>query len=234
MKDIYNDNTYLKNNPDWHANDASFKTEQILKLLKKIPVSIQKIAEIGCGSGQILVELSHKLSDQVAFYGFDISPDAINIAKEKETSRIKIENLDLVNESEEFYFFDVLLVIDVLEHIDNYFKFLDGIIKKGKYTIFHIPLDLFIWSLFREKMLIESRERVGHIHHFTEDFIKNILEDHGFRILFQIYTEPIYEDKSFKEAVANKIRKLLFKINKRFASKSIGGFSILLLTENIY
>jgi SAM-dependent methyltransferase len=234
MKNIYNDNTYLKNNPDWHANDALFKAEQILKLLKKVPVSIQKIAEIGCGSGQILVELSHKLSDQIAFYGFDISPAAINIAKVKETSRIKIENLDLVNESEEFYFFDVLLVIDVLEHIDNYFKFLDGIVKKGKYTIFHIPLDLFIWSLFREKMLIESRQRVGHIHHFTEDFIKNILEDHGFKILFQIYTEPVYEDKSFKEAVANKIRKLLFKINKRFASKSIGGFSILLLTENIY
>ena len=110
-------------------------------------------------------------------------------------------------------FFDVLLVIDVLEHIDNYFKFLDGIIKKGKYTIFHIPLDISIWSLFREKMLIESKERVGHIHNFTEDFIKNILEDHGFKILFQTYTPPTFKVKSFKGTIVNNIRKLLFKIN---------------------
>ena len=232
MTNIYNDHTYLKNNPDWHAGDALFKSGQILELLKQIPNPFFKIAEIGCGSAQILVELSKKLPEQISFYGFDISNDAIDIAKAKETSRIKIMQLDLVNEPDEYYFFDVLLVIDVLEHIDNYFKFLDGIRKKGKYTIFHIPLDLSVWSLFREKILIESKERVGHIHNFTEDFIKNILEDRGFRILFRSYTEPAYKPKSIKEAVVNSTRKLIFKINKRFATKSIGGFSILLLTEN--
>ncbi|HEY2648991.1 MAG TPA: class I SAM-dependent methyltransferase [Puia sp.] len=234
MSNIYNDHTYLENNPEWHAGDALFKAGHILKLLKQIPDPLWKIAEIGCGSGQILVELSSKLPEHILFFGFDVSNDAIGIAKEKETSRIKIEQLDLIEESEEYYFFDVLLVIDVLEHIDNYFKFLDGIKKKAKYTIFHIPLDLSVWSLFREKMLIESKERVGHIHNFTEDFVKDILEDHGFQVLLQTYTEPMYERKSFKEAVVNSIRKILFKINKRFATKSIGGFSILVLTQNKY
>ena len=232
MTNIYNDQTYLKNNPDWHSGDALFKARQILNLIKQIPDPILKIAEIGCGSGQILVELSNKLPGQISFYGFDVSNDAIHIAKQKETSRIKISQLDLVNEPDDDYFFDVLLVIDVLEHVDNYFRFLDGIRKKGKYTIFHIPLDLSVWSLFREKMLIESKQRVGHIHNFTEDFIKDVLEDHGFHILSQTYTEPIYERKSVKHSVVSSIRKLLFKINKRFATKSIGGFSILLLTEN--
>jgi SAM-dependent methyltransferase len=229
---IYNDHTYLKNNPDWHEQDALFKAEQILEVLKMVPCPISKIAEIGCGSGQILVELSNKLPEHTEFFGFDISNDALNIAKTKATSRISIKLLDLVNESDENYFFDVLLVIDVLEHIDNYFKFLDGIINKGRYTIFHIPLDLSVWSLFREKMLIESKERVGHIHNFTEDFIKNILKDHGFRILYQVYTEPRFKVKSFKANFVNNIRKLLFKINRRFASKTIGGYSILLLAEN--
>jgi predicted TPR repeat methyltransferase len=224
----------LENNPEWHAGDAFFKAGHILKLLKQIPDPLLKIAEIGCGSGQILVELSCNLPEHISFYGFDVSNDAIHIAKEKETSRILIKQLDLIDESEEYYFFDVLLVIDVLEHIDNYFKFLDGIKKKSKYTIFHIPLDLSVWSLFREKMLIESKERVGHIHNFTEDYIKDILEDHGFHVLFQTYTEPIYKWKSFKEAAVNSIRKILFKINKRFATKSIGGFSILVLTQNKY
>src|SRR4051812_17341113 len=135
MTDIYNDRTYLKNNPDWHAGDASFKAGRILHLLEKIPEPFLTIAEIGCGSGQILVELGKKLPDQVLLYGFDVSDDAIHIASGKQTSRIKIQQADLVNESEDSYFFDVLLVIDVLEHVENYFKFLDGIKNKGKYTI---------------------------------------------------------------------------------------------------
>ncbi len=232
MKNIYNDQTYLKNNPDWHSKDALFKAEQILKLIRMVPGPVLKIGEVGCGSGQILVELSDRLPEQIEFYGFDISNDALNIARPSETPRIRIQLLDLANESEENYFFDVLLVIDVLEHIDNYFKFLDGIIKKAKYTIFHIPLDLSVWSLFREKMLIESKQRVGHIHNFTEDFIKSILEDHGFRILFQTYTPPSFQVKSPKATIINNIRKLLFKVNKRVASKWIGGYSILLLTKN--
>jgi hypothetical protein len=109
---------------------------------------------------------------------------------------------------------------------------LDGINRKGKYTIFHIPLDLSVWSLFREKILIESKERVGHIHNFTEDFIKSILEDHGFKILFQTYTPPGFQVKSVKATIINNFRKLLFRINKRIASKWIGGYSILLLAEN--
>jgi SAM-dependent methyltransferase len=234
MQDIYNDSTYLKSNPEWHEEDALFKSEKILKLLEKIPGAFQTIAEAGCGSGQILVELSKKLPDIIKFYGFDISNDAIAIAKKKETARIKIEQKDFAGDEAENYFFDVLLVIDVIEHVENYFKFLDGIAKKGKYTIFHIPLDMSLWSLFREKMLIESKERVGHIHHFTEDFIKSILADHGFKIIDQIYTEPSFEVKSFKQGGINNIRKLLFAINKKFASKTLGGYSILLLTENSF
>ena len=28
MKDIYNDTTYLSNNPNWHKEDAYFKAEK--------------------------------------------------------------------------------------------------------------------------------------------------------------------------------------------------------------
>ena len=110
MKDIYNDKTYLRNNPDWHSNDAVFKAEQILKVLKLIPIPVLKIAEVGCGSAQILVELSNHLPEPIEFHGFDISNDAVNIAKSRETSRIKIERLDLVDESDDFYFFKPITI----------------------------------------------------------------------------------------------------------------------------
>jgi SAM-dependent methyltransferase len=231
MKDIYNDKTYLANNPNWHQEDASFKAGKILQLLKQNNVAFKTLCEIGCGSGEILIRLASELPETTKLFGFDISKDAINLAMQKESDRIKFELKD-INAQNEKYFFDLLLVIDVIEHVDNYLKFLNDIISKGRYTIFHIPLDMCVWSLFREKMLIESKERVGHIHNFTEDFIISILTDYGFKIIDKIYTEPTFEKRSFAQKFINSIRKILFRINKRFCTKVLGGYSILLLTEN--
>ena len=49
----------------------------------------QTLAEIGCGAGRILHELSklHNFQD-VVFEGYDISPQAIEIAKELDNDKI--------------------------------------------------------------------------------------------------------------------------------------------------
>lgn len=231
MKDIYNNNTYLNNNPTWHQEDAPFKVSKIITLLERNHITFQTVSEIGCGSGEILVQLAPKLHNVTNFFGYDISKDAINIAKKKETDKIKFAVKNIASKNENC-FYDLLLVIDVVEHIDNYFEFLDEIVSKGQYTIFHIPLDMCMWSLFREQMLIESKKRVGHIHNFTEDFIKDILSDYGFEIIDQIYTPPTFKTLSFKQKVVNIIRKVIFKIDKKFCTKTLGGYSILLLTKN--
>jgi SAM-dependent methyltransferase len=167
----------------------------------------------------------------VNFLGVDISQDAIDIAKTKETSQIRFESRDITND-QLIQRFDLILVIDVIEHIENYFKFLRDVCPRGRYTVFHIPLDMCMWSLFRENMLIESKERVGHIHAFTEDFIKSVLKDCGYKIIDQVYTEPNLKTLKTKQKLIEFVRKTIFKINKRFCSKTIGGMSILILAEN--
>lgn len=229
MNDIYNDETYLSNNPTWHEEGAPFKTEKIISLLKRHPIALKTICEIGCGSGEILVQLEKNLPAEVQFTGIDISKDAMSIAMKKETQKIKFELKDIAQENRVF---DLLLVIDVIEHIDNYFQFLDTIVSKGKYTLFHIPLDMSVWTLYREKMLIESKNRVGHIHNFTEEFILSILADHGFVVVDKIYTEPLFDSPTFKQKFANSIRKFLFLLNKKFSTKFMGGYSIMVLCKN--
>ncbi|MEI6346728.1 MAG: class I SAM-dependent methyltransferase [Bacteroidota bacterium] len=231
MSNIYNDSTYLSNNPTWHEEDAQFKSDKILQILNRNHINYKTVCEIGCGSGEILVQLASKLDEQIHFCGFDISKDAIEIAEKKQTDRLKFELKDITDENDS-QFFDLVLVIDVIEHIDNYFIFLEKISSKGKYTLFHIPLDLCLWTLFREKMLIESKERVGHIHNFTEEFIISILNDKGFSVIDKMYTEPISVPTSFKQKIIDLLRKTLYKINKRFCTKTIGGYSLLVLTEN--
>lgn len=231
MEDIYNNNTYLNNNPTWHEEDACFKATKIMELLKRNSITFDTVCEAGCGSGEILVQLEKNLPGVKKFFGYDISNPAINIAKKKETAKIRFDVKNLANKNENS-FFDLLLVIDVIEHVDNYFAFLDGIASKSQYTVFHIPLDLCLWSLFREQMLIESKNRVGHIHNFTEDFIKSILSDYGFKIVDQMYTPPTFEKVSFKQKLVNTARKVLFRINEKLCTKTLGGYSILLLTKN--
>jgi hypothetical protein len=61
MQDIYNDHTYLANNPTWHEEDAPFKAERIMRLLRRNAIARNSICEVGCGSGEILVQLAAQL-----------------------------------------------------------------------------------------------------------------------------------------------------------------------------
>lgn len=227
---LYTSDLYLKNNPSWHEEDAPKKAAIIEQLIKRNKIEIGSFCEVGCGSGEILVTLSKKFKE-ATFHGYDISENAIKIAKPKENSNIKFECKDISKNKIDLKH-DLLLIIDVIEHIENYFAFLRDVRYLSKHTIFHIPLDMALWTLFREKMLIESKSRVGHIHNFTEDFILEILQDNGYKIVDKIYTEPMYNKTTLKQNVVELIRKILFRISKRLCSKTMGGISIMVLAEN--
>ncbi len=231
MGDIYNNSEYLANNPNWHQEDSAVKAANIVKILQKNNIQFSSLAEIGCGTGEILIELKKQLnSADLKFFGFDISKDAVRLAEQK-NSGIVIECKDITRDPS-FEKKDVILVIDVLEHLRDYFTFLEDIRNKASYTVFHIPLDMFVWSLFREQMLIESKKRVGHIHNFTEEFIVSVLHDHGYTVLDRFYTEPDYKADSFKQKMVNAMKKFLFKVSPRFCVKTLGGFSLMVLCEN--
>ncbi len=83
MNDIYNDQTYLRNNPSWGEEDAPMKADAITRLLLKNNIDFKTVAEAGCGSGEILVQLENKFPETEKFYGFDISKDAFQIAVKK-------------------------------------------------------------------------------------------------------------------------------------------------------
>ena len=231
MNNIYNDSTYSSNNPTWHEEDAVYKANLIASLLKHLPFTVQTICELGCGSGEILVQLSHLFPDVKNFTGYDISADALAIAKKKETENIHFELRDITTEGSDSVF-DLAMVIDVLEHVPDYFSLLSSVAALSRYTLFHIPLDMCVWSLFREGMLIEAKDRVGHIHNFTEDFILTILKDKGFEIIEKRYTSPINRSSKFKEKIIFMFRKVFFAINQRWCTKLIGGYSLLVMARN--
>src|SRR3979490_80928 len=136
-RNIYTDDTYLGKNPLWHADESPFKVKHILRMVKKHHLQPRTICEVGCGAGEVLRLLQQNIHDPCRFWGYDISPQAMLLCKNRTNDHLQFKLADLTRE--EGAFFDLLLVLDVFEHVEDYFGFLDRIRAKGDLKIFHIP-----------------------------------------------------------------------------------------------
>lgn len=228
---IYTDENgeYLKNNPTWHVEDSPWKAKQIIKMLNRNPINPKSIAEVGCGAGEILNQLHLTMSNDVSFTGYDISKDAINFAKQREKDRLEFKNENFLETNARF---DLLLMMDVFEHVDDYLGFLKLCKKKAKNTIFHIPLDITVSAILRNK-LMSGRKSHGHLHYFMKETAIATLVDSGYDIVDFFYTTGSLDlpSKTLKSKIAVFPRKLLFKANEDMAAKILGGFSLLVLTK---
>jgi 2-polyprenyl-3-methyl-5-hydroxy-6-metoxy-1,4-benzoquinol methylase len=220
---------YLKNNPTWHVEDSPWKANQIIKILKRNKIEPKTIAEIGCGAGEILNQLHMHLPKEITFTGYDISSDAISLAKSREKERLHFKNENLVETNEKF---DVLLMIDVFEHVEDYLGFIKSTKKLAKNTIFHIPLDISVQAILRNKLMI-GRESVGHIHYFMKDTAIATLQDAGYEVLDYFYTPTTLDlpQHTLKAKLAILPRKLMFMVSKDLAAKILGGFSLIVITK---
>lgn len=230
-KQIYKDGTYSTRNPDWHAEDAPWKGSQIIKMLKIHNMHPKTVCEIGCGSGNILKTLYEEFDKDCYYEGYDISPQAIDLCQKISNNHLRFYNKDL----EEIHnkYFDVILCIDVLEHLEDYFHFLRILKSKGKYKIFHVPLELTVQKMLRKKPFLKGRRLVGHIHYFTKDLIITILEENDYSIKDFFYTGSAIDvpANNFLTTFVKLPRKVLFKINKDFGVRLLGGYSVLILAE---
>ena len=234
MENIYKDGQYLEATKTWHAEDSPWKARQIKKIIDKNTLQPNSIAEIGCGSGSILDELSKQPDLQhVCFEGYDISPQAIEIAKKLENERIEFFEKDILSEDNEKQF-DILMVIDVFEHVPDYMGFVGKCKTKAKYKIYHIPLDIHVSSVFRNSF-IKNRYTIGHIHYFTADSAIRTLRDTGHEIIDSFYTNGAFgvfnEHPKIKTAVANLPRWLFSKFSVPFTVRVFGGYSLLVLAK---
>ena len=221
---------YLKKNPNWHIEDSPWKAKQIIKMLSRNPIHPKSIAEIGCGAGEILNQLQLAMPSDVCFAGYDISSDAISLAKQREKDRLKFEHTNFLEINSKF---DLLLMMDVFEHVDDYLGFLKLCKNKAENTIFHIPLDMTVMRVWKNS-IITKRKTVGHLHYFMKETAIATLVDSGYEIVDFFYTEEFIDlskRKTIKSKLMYAIHKSLYKINKDLAVRIFGGVSLLVLTK---
>lgn len=232
--DFYTKGKYLSNNPTWDAEDSPWKAKQLFDLFKKNNIkNIKTITEVGCGSGEIMFNFSKNLNDEsVKYFGFDISPQAIDLANkiksEKMLGNFSYKILSIPDQQS-----DILLCVDVFEHIEDEFTFLRNIKDKSKYFLFNIPLDLSVQSLIREHTILSQRKRVGHVNYYTKSLALETLKDTGFEIVDFTYGEwfRFYKSESIFTTIMNFIRKIFMRINPDLCVKIFGGSSLVVLAK---
>ena len=226
-QDIYHSGEYWERFDGFHDADGAFKATNCYDLLKANNVLTKPlmVADIGCGSGKFLYELSGKIEGE--FLGVDVSDRSVSLANSKH----KRDNLSFVKrdvfEIEET--FDLITMNDVFEHVDDYIGFLRETRKIGTYFYFNIPLDMTVLSVLR-KSYMKWREDVGHLHYFSKSSALATLEHAGYEIIGHQYNNYVlHEAKTYptaKKVIGAIPRLVTYSIAPNFSVNLLGGASL--------
>ncbi|CCF00163.1 conserved hypothetical protein (plasmid) [Sinorhizobium fredii HH103] len=231
----YVDGTYAEKAKGWHASESPWKAANLLTLIHRHSLDLETVCDVGCGVGEILVELQKALGPNVDFSGFDVSPHAIFIAKQKENDRLKFRNEDIITSSS--HEFDLILLLDVFEHVPDYLGFLEAISARARWFIFHIPLDITVKGVVKKsKWMMYMRETYGHLHYFTAESALATLSNTGYEVLDCFYTDDYdVTDKMIpkypRARLGYELRKYLFRMRPALAAAIFEHFNLLVLAR---
>lgn len=227
----YTDGRYLHDNPTWHVEDSPWKAAQICQIIARNGLKPATICEVGCGAGEVLAQLQQRLPADCRFWGYDISPQAYQLAQSRTNERLAFRQADLL--AEPAATFDLVLVVDLLEHLDDYYGFLRKLRPFGRHTIVHIPLDLSAYSVWRSYPILDLRTSVGHIHYFTKETALAALCETGYEIVDWFYPEQqlVLRGKCLRQKVLAIMRQAMLLANADLAVRLLGGRSLLVLAR---
>jgi len=138
-----------------------------------------KVLDIGCGNGACTNAVAKKVTKAV---GIDISKKNIKMAKE----RFSNENLEyIIGDATTFDFkdnFDVIMLSNVLEHIENRIEFLEKIKKLAPKILIRVPLLTRDWlAVYKKNNGLEYRLDKTHFIEYSEESFRDEMQQAGFK-----------------------------------------------------
>lgn len=162
---------------------------QLLKqLLSYLPAGRQvKLLDVGCGTGETM-NFINALMPKAEVYGVDTSRVAVAYTRSRGHKKVGLsgaEKLPFKN-----IFFDAILFLDVLEHIENDLGAINEakrVLKKGGVMIISCPALPVLWS--------DHDTNQGHIKRYQISDFRKLAQDTGMKIewvgYFNFYLSPV-------------------------------------------
>jgi SAM-dependent methyltransferase len=228
--DLYLTDEYLTNNPTWDSEDSPWKAAWVARILDEAGIRPVSICEVGCGAGRVLAELRRRYPE-ARLSGFDIARAASRFWPQWAGLKIDFQVGDFLTLNDRRH--DVVLVLDVVEHVHDPFDFLARLREQGSAFVFHFPLDLSVLNLLRETSLLRQRQQVGHVHYFTRSLALALLQETGYRVLKWQYSDCAWRGPSrgWKPGLAAWPRRLIQGINKDLGARILGGQTLFVLAD---
>jgi SAM-dependent methyltransferase len=223
---MYNDGSYASKNPDWHEDDAPWKARQVLSMLDERNFRPESIVDIGCGTGGVLEVIADAMNG-TRLVGYDPSSQAIGMVERSARVELRVGSAKDVHEH-----YDLLLSLDVFEHVEDYIGFLRTLRPIADWFMFHIPLDASAQSIIRERPLLAARSNIGHLHYFTRGTALASLETAGFGIVRDRLLFPNdMPNRKVKTRIANIPRGLGRRLRPQLSARIFGGSTLLVLAS---
>lgn len=181
MKDVTYDFLYKQELTHWWYRGrrqlihALFQEYCIKNINKKL-----EILDVGCGAGILMSELEQYGN----VYGIDVSELAVEYCKKRGLPNVTVDDLAKLSFPNEQ--FDVVIALDVLEHIENDAQAvieIKRVLKPGGTVIIFVPAFMSLWG--------EADEMGRHFRRYQKPELLKRLGDGGFTVVRSSYFNTI-------------------------------------------
>jgi SAM-dependent methyltransferase len=226
----YQDGEYSARTGDWHEGDAHWKAQHVAALIADAAMRPRTVADAGCGTGGVLVQLQAMLPPGTRMTGFEIAEPAFRTAETRANADLRFVHGDVASADGEP--FDLMLAMDVFEHVPDYLGFLAALRPHARRFAFHVPLDLSVKGLLTG-LPMYRRQSVGHLHYFTAETARATIADSGYRILADRYTHAVMQPppRGWKRQLRALPDRLMHAASPALCARVLGGCSLLVLAE---
>ena len=176
--------------------DSHWKISHIIPLVDKLINHLERyeinLLDVGGGAGLTLRETSDYIqkihAKRTNKFALDLSPGMLEIQKERNPDLKKALCEDICSTSLSDKEIDLVLLIDVLEHVFNPKAALEEINRISRFAILKVPLEdnivLFAWNFLRRgKPRQIAAETIGHVNVYNLKRLRRQIKEHLGQIL---------------------------------------------------
>jgi SAM-dependent methyltransferase len=249
-EDFYSSDTYFTYNSHIEE-DSAWKIQKLIPLVddllaSELSLKLQ-ILDVGGGSGLILRSIADYISNhhrrEVVQLAMDLSPGFLDLQRKNNprlsrTFHGSIESTPFADKE-----LDIVLLMDVLEHLHSPAKCLREIKRIAKYVLLKVPLEKnlsmdLLELVFKYRTKRAGTDGVGHINFYRYSTLKKEIEANLGTILRASYTDVFSyllsstnrrQRLSFPRVVYCSIAKYCYKISPSITAKIFNDFIVVLV-----